>query len=204
MRAANRPGRQGAKCVGAPPGRGRPCPRAPQEQCITGRPDPDRAVPSLARVTWRRSRCARIRRDRRCGPTPDVGCAGRRQRPRCVRTASHASVERYGAHGPCKRHSDVRSSRPAASAIQVAAPPSHTSAAARCRPATANRCVHRTGTENVAPLRGSAMRRRRRGGRLCARKSHVATGHRGGTAGTPSGGKPRCRRPKPARAVPSS
>ena len=189
MRALMRLRRQGAKCVGTPPGRGPGCPAAIQGRRITGRSDPGPARPWPGPVTCCRAGGARTIRDRQFAPTAQTDCAGRRQSARCDRQASPSSAVRFAARSRCSGCKSAANCRSATASAPPAARPSRTSAEARYRPAIASMFANIPGTGSAAPQPDCATRRRRFG-RPCGDSNRVATARPGGSADTHLGGRP--------------
>jgi len=189
MRAAIQLWRQGAKCVGAPPGRGQGCPPTIQTRCITGRSGRGRARPWPGPVPCHRAPGARTFRGQGIAPGEQTYCAGRRQSARCDLQASPSSAARFAEHGKCSGSTDARNSRSATAPIPPAARPSRTSAAARYTKAAASTCANTPGTGSAALQRDCATLHLRRD-RPCGGSSHVATVQPICSAGTPLGGRP--------------
>ena len=189
MRALMRLQRYGAKCVGAPPGRGPGCLPAIQARLITGRSGPGRARPWPAPARCCRARCARTNLDRHFAPAGQTDCAGRRQSARRAHQASPSSDARFAERGRCSDCKSAANCRSATAPTPPAARPSRTSAEARCTPAAASTCANTPGRKSAEPQRDCATRRLRRD-RPCGDSSRVATARPSGSAGTHPGGRP--------------
>ena len=143
----------------------------------------DRARPSPPPMKCASGRCATGSLNPLRVPVQQSGCAGESRTTRCAIATTATSDGRCG--GKVVRPDWRRAGMPLpTTAIKPAvAPPSHTSAGARCRQAGGNRCGHNPGNGSVEWAPGSGCRVRHGCDRLCDDIDRAATGRSTHSAG---------------------
>jgi len=192
MKPPIRKAREGANCVGWPPGGGKARPAAIQGQAFMGQP-PRRGPgrPSPRPSPSPSNSLAKSCGNPPSGPTPESGRAGTRRTRRHGHPATPASAPPSGGPAPSNRRTDAASNRPATAAKPVAGQPSHTIAAARCIAAGANTSVRSHGINSEESGWGSRFQWNAGPGQPCARNSRGSKGRPARNAGRPTAGRPR-------------